>query len=319
MTRIVLKFITHVWLISTIIVTLALGIGRSLHEDEILFWGKLGNKDFDIYRVALNRHLTLPIAQDFTPDTSLTNPVWSPDGQQIAFVSQHVNQQHLQGSIFIADAEGHNRKLLIANLDCVFNLTWSPDGQQIAAISGCYPSSVLMTIDLKQSMTNYLTNNVSDGFVPHWSQDGQQISFRYFENNRNASDIFNINIQNGNITRLAEKLPNGLSPTVSPDGRYIVFAKNIPESNQSLYGIYLYDLANQRTIGLYENEKYITSSIDWSSDSQFIVYAAGSLGDSALLTLDIASCLEQSTSCIPKQVIPIRGQYVDPRWRPNTP
>ena len=319
MTRIVLKLITHVWLISTIILMLVLGIGRTLHEDEILFWGKLGNKDFDIYRIAVNRHLTMPIAQDFTPDTSLTNAVWSPDGQQIAFVSQHVSQQHLQGSIFITDAEGHNRKLLIANLDCVFNLTWSPDGQQIAAISGCYPSSVLMTIDLKQSRTSYLTNNVSDGYAPHWSSDGQQISFRYLENNRNASDIYTINIDTGSIGRLAAKLPSGLSPSVSPDGHYVVFAKTLSGSSQSLYGIYLYDLANQRTIALYENEKYITSSINWSSDSQFIVYAAGSLGDSDLLTLDIATCLEQSTSCIPKQVSLSKGQYIDPHWRPHQP
>src|SRR5262245_61915530 len=142
MTRFLIPLIIRVWLACILLVIVGSGVGHLLSEDEILFWGKLGKNDFDIYRVALNRRLMMPIVQKPAPDSSLTNAIWSPDGQQVAFVSQRVSQQHIQGSIFIADAEGHNRKLLIENLDCVFNLTWSPDGQEIAAISGCYPSSV---------------------------------------------------------------------------------------------------------------------------------------------------------------------------------
>lgn len=319
MTRYLIKLISRVWLACTIIVIFGSGVGHFLREDEIMLLGKSGKTDFEIYRIALNRNLTMPIAHEAALNSSLNNAVWSPDGQQIAFVSQRLNQQHTEGSIYIADADGRNQKLIIANLDCVYNLTWSPDGQQLAVIRGCYPTSVLMTIHLKQETNSYLTNNVSDGYAPHWSPDGQQISFRYSENNRSMSEIYNINIQNGNITRLAANLPNSLSPTISPDGRYVIFVNKLPGSTPYLYSIYLYDLANQQTILLYKNEKYITSSIDWSSDSRFIVYAAGSLDESDLLTLDIATCLEKPKSCIPKQVVLTKGQYVVAHWRPRQP
>jgi Tol biopolymer transport system component len=300
-------------------VLLALGVGRLLHEDEIMFLGQSSAADLDIFRVVLDRHLVLTIPKPSSPGSIITSSVWSPDGQHIAYVSQRIGEQHFQGSIFIADAAGSNPKTLIANLDCVSNLTWSPDRAQIAVISGCYPRSVLMTIDVQQGKTNLLTNNVSENYVPQWSPDGQKISFKYNDGNRNATDVFNIEVQSGNITPLAMMWPSGSSPVASPDGRYVVYAHKLPSSSSKRSGIYVYDSADQRTTLLYDDENFITSPIDWSSDSQFIVYTAGYLTQSDLFTLDITPCLAQTTSCIPQRVIPVTGQYVDPHWRPRQP
>ncbi len=300
-------------------VLLALGVGRFLHEDEIMFLGQSSDIDLDIFRVVLDRHLVLTIPKPSSPGSIITSSVWSPDGQHIAYVSQYANQQHLQGSIFIADAAGDNPKNLISNLDCVSNLTWSPDGSEIAVISGCYPRAVLMTIDVKLGTANLLTNNVSESYAPRWSGDGQQISFKYIDGNRNASEVYTINLLSGNINQLALMWPSGSSPVASPDGRYVVYAHKLSSSSRKRSGIYLYDAADQRTTLLYDDEKFITSPIDWSSDSQSIVYTAGYLTQSDLFTLDIAGCLAKTMSCTPQRVIPITGQYVDPHWRPRQP
>ena len=75
------------------------------------------------------------------------NPIWSPDGQRIAFVSGHIN-------IYVMNADGTNQTRLTdyqeypsSNYGQIGDLVWSPDGKRIAydafgARSGLYVMNV---------------------------------------------------------------------------------------------------------------------------------------------------------------------------------
>jgi dipeptidyl aminopeptidase/acylaminoacyl peptidase len=100
MNRIVLRLINVVALVVVGCVLLVLSVGHMLpQEDEIVFAANLDNTDSEIYRMALDRQLVVPLTRNNTEDSQ---PSWSPDGQEIAFVSDNLGQF----TIFLMDAQG---------------------------------------------------------------------------------------------------------------------------------------------------------------------------------------------------------------------
>jgi TolB protein len=104
-------------------------------------------------------------------------PTWSPNGQQIAFISS--------GKVHVVNADGSNWTKLTDKLECRA-LSWSPDGKRIAFISGntdsseLYIGSELYIMDANGSNLTKLTNLSTTGEFPMsltWSPDGQQIAF----------------------------------------------------------------------------------------------------------------------------------------------
>ncbi len=60
-------------------------------------------------------------------DQYFINASWSPDGQTLAFSSANFN------GIWLADANGQNKRLLTADEAAGFGFSWSPDGRHILA------------------------------------------------------------------------------------------------------------------------------------------------------------------------------------------
>jgi Tol biopolymer transport system component len=99
------------------------------------------------------------------------SPTWSPNGQQIAFIS--ADQVH------VVNADGSNWTKLTDN-EGYRAPSWSPDGQRIAFISGNTDESELYIMDANGSNLTQLTNLSKTGEFPMfltWSPDGQQITF----------------------------------------------------------------------------------------------------------------------------------------------
>ena len=71
-------------------VLLSTSLGHALpQEDEIVYSANLDNTDFEIYRMALDRQLSVVLTRNSAEDSQ---PAWSADGQRIAFVSNSQGQ-----------------------------------------------------------------------------------------------------------------------------------------------------------------------------------------------------------------------------------
>lgn len=163
-----------------------------------------------------------------TPDGALVwdaYPVWSPDGQRIAFTSNRAGQI----AIYLVDAVGGDISRIPGTVD--------PDCQPVSPFAGDVPEAwlpagdVIVTTRMCGTYSGIRLVNPSGEVVGEWenvpgfsqydqvSPDGKQIL--YGARDVVGFPVLNIASLEGSNPRLLQ--PNAWSPRWSPDGRRIVF------------------------------------------------------------------------------------------------
>ncbi len=192
-------------------------------------------------------------------------PVWSPDGTQIAF---HSNRDTI-GDVFVMNIGGSGQTNLTKGRGYDFYPVWVPDRPQIVFLSardggfqfymvntdgsgltmldsGLPPSeltpSQLRNWALTEEYQYYLYDGdswktIQDsgsalGEFPTWSPDGTQIAFH---SNRDGNmEIYVMDANLSELTRLTNNEANDMFPTWSPDGSQIAFHSN-RDGNVEIY------------------------------------------------------------------------------------
>jgi TolB protein len=151
-----------------------------------------------------------------------TDPVWSPDGSEIAFVQD--------GAILAMDSDG--RKLhFLGGPDGVNTITWSPSGACIAAAVGQSPSRIAI-IDVSTKQYSWLQTPTADQYYPAWSPSGNSLVYAQGE----SSSLYLTDLSDNRTRLLADCPPSNctqdLWPAWSPDGSLIAFTRYNGESEQ---------------------------------------------------------------------------------------
>jgi len=136
------------------------------------------------------------------------NPAFSPDGNTIAFYSG--------GGINRMNADGSNQIFLASASDD--KLSWSPDGRKIA-----YTCDGICVVESNGSNSIHLSNDRNDS-APGWSPDGTKIAFT--SNRDNNKEIYVMNVDGSNPTRLTNNSLSDQTPDWSPDGMKLAFSQN---------------------------------------------------------------------------------------------
>ena len=195
MTRLILRTvaITNFGCICLLLIVLAIGHVLVLPDNELLFDANLQTHDSDIYRLDIAHRLMMPVAKNSDVDTE---PVWSPDGQQIAFDSNRAGRY----TIYLMDAQGGNIHPLKDDSTYAYSPAWSPDGRSIAYLTTQFPiSRELMLTDLQSGATRRLTDNREAESSPNWSPDSHHLIFAYNTSNPKYRDIFDLDLQTGDV------------------------------------------------------------------------------------------------------------------------
>lgn len=146
---------------------------------------EVGDRTCDI--LTMNADGSEQINLTNSPTISETNPVWSPDGSRIAFVSDigAFNQD-----IWVMNADGSNLVRVTQQTAWQFGPTWSPGGTQLA-FTRQVPGNLIslqfdiIVIDLTTGVEMDISRPVdfggvlldADEFEPAWSPDGSKIAF----------------------------------------------------------------------------------------------------------------------------------------------
>ena len=148
------------------------------------------------------------------------SPRYSPDGKQIAFVSNRSGSDE----IWVCDSEGKNPvRLTSFRGPLAGSPTWSPDGSQI--LFDCRPegnADIFVVNSSGGSQPRRLTTDPAEDIVPSWSGDGRWI---YFTSNRSGRlQIWKMPAEGGEAIQLT--VHGGFEPVESLDGKWICFAED---------------------------------------------------------------------------------------------
>lgn len=303
-----LRVMERVTLAFVLVVLLALAVGRGLPvEAQIAYAARFGSEQkFDLYLMNVPRQLVIQLTHDTYNHIA---PEWSPDGEQLAFISNRNGFEYL----YLASLNtGDQRPLSFAPVSRSQPL-WSPDGKSILYLSleSGYPA--LTIYDVHTAASRPLLNHDISFYIPDWSPDNQHITFISDRSTYGGLDIFSLDVLSGSIQPYLTTQGHDLSLAWSPDGRYLLYTLDqLPPS------IFLWDTLEQVFLAL-DTPVSPNSVPDWSSDGRMLIYTAfiGG-GDMGIYQLDISNCLPRQQTCTPILLTPLPGIYASPKWRPMT-
>ncbi len=191
---------------------------------------------------------------------SSRDPVWSPNGRQIAFLSDRASRGGLE-DIYVVNRDGGGLRRITRRAVGKAGLAWSPDGKWIAYQASAYIDEVSRDGRRHRRLTGCCAGQ------PDFSPSGQRIVYA------NKGSIHTMRESGSGKTLVASPETADealLAPTWSPDGRRFGFAIGTAEHGEFVtpYLAIIRQQGGPRTklaIG------HLISSTDWSPDGRRIL------------------------------------------------
>ncbi len=207
-----------------------------------------------------------------------TTPVWSPDGQRIAFVRHRGDDTQ----IYIMNADGGSPRPLTTGPGRTASPAWSPDGLQIVFTATRNGVSQIAVMRHDGSRRRDLAPSPRDQRAPAWSPDGRLIAF-LFRTEGGHFDLYVIGADGQNLHQVPTPAP-GIEPEVKeftwlPDGRLAYTNRSGPA--QEAVTVTTVNGAEHRYLGS-------GSAPAWAPDGQRYAFAASHSGAAQIYVQDSA-------------------------------
>lgn len=126
------------------------------------------------------------------------SPLWSPDGDKIAFGSMRTGNLR---QIFVMKSDGSESVNVSGDEGDNTDFSWSPDSRRLVFVSDRTGNSEIFTVRANGEDLVQLTSNSAAEAEPRWSDDGSQILF--FSDASGEGDIFTMNADGSNQRRIS--------------------------------------------------------------------------------------------------------------------
>ena len=221
---------------------------------------------------------------EFNLTGELTNtfaeaPVWSPDGEIIAF--DGVPGSDVLRDVYLVTVSADPEQWQLTTLpgfDCY--PSFSPDGELIVYMSEREKNRDLFIMDLEGNDVRQLTEEAAYDYEPNWSPDGEKIVF--VSRRDGNSEIYVMDQDGSHVVRLTDEPRLDWRPVWSPDGEWIVF-----ESWRTGGG----DIYLMRADGTDLRQLTTSPAEDgnptFSPDGRFIVFHSQRTGNYQLFILEV--------------------------------
>ena len=153
----------------------------------------------------------------FSSPQPLMSPSWSPDKENIAYVSFEEGTSR----IFIQKLSDAERIGIKLEEGINSSPNWSPNGNKLSAVLSKTGNPDVFTYDLESSSWSQLTKHFGIDTEPDWSPNSRKILFT--SNRSGTPQIYEVNVRTKRIKRITFEGTYNARGRYLPDGENIVF------------------------------------------------------------------------------------------------
>jgi dipeptidyl aminopeptidase/acylaminoacyl peptidase len=220
---------------------------------------------------------------------SIGKSAWSPDGKQVAFISNISGRNNL----WLVAAEGGWPAQLTVSSQRQTDPAWSPQGRWIAYTSDTDGNEQwdIFLVSPRDGQVVNLTNTADISEEnPAWSPDGAKLAYSVKAKSSPNYEIDVIEVGSRKITHLTANTPadwSNVSPIWSRDGKWIVFTSQHAAGKDA--NVFVADAATGKAVNLTPHEgEHNFLATDVSADGQTILItsdAGNGYSNAALLNV----------------------------------
>ena len=250
--------------------------------DRVVFASNRAGGSHQLYIAALDGKKLVQLTDDHAENRF---PFWSPDGREIAFVSDRAGPNRV---CVIGCSDWHLRVLEktdpVQDHTVEASLDWRSDGSQVAFIRNNHHS--IRAVNVKTGEIRTIFQGKVGRECDHYSGlCGSRADDRIFFTSQSAAssfdkDIFRLDPDTGQVTQVTDewgRRPYFLSPAASPDRARLVAVREPGPNGQSRHLVLLpSDGAEQRSVLHTRGDS--PANPRWFPDGAAILYSAGHLG-----------------------------------------
>ncbi len=235
---------------------------------------------------------------------------WSPDSQQIAFLSDAAKEGQLQ--LYVSDADGGAPRKLTDVTGFLAAPGWSPDGKTIAILvtenatraAGPLVAETAQTGEIKEAVSEQrlalvdaatgMLRQISppDMYVYEydWSPEGKRFAIISApgsgDNNWYIAQLYTLEAAGGAMKSIFKPSLQIANPAWSPDGQRIAFIAGLMSDEPSVGGdVFIINAAGGELRNLTPNLKASATWLTWTPDGR-VFFGEYVEGDAAFATLD---------------------------------
>lgn len=223
------------------------------------------------------------------------SPVWSPDNEQIAFVSF----ENDRSGIYVQNIRNGQRRLISSKQGINGAPAWSPDGSRLAITLSEAGSPDIYVVDTNTKQIQRLTSDPAIDTEPTWMPDGQSI---IFTSSRSGNpQIYRVSASGGKAQRISFEGDYNAAPSVSSDGNLIAMVNG----DKNRYRIAVHNLKNGETRILTDGT--LDESPSFAPNGSIIIYATKDKGRNLLAAVSADGRVKQTLTLT-------SGEIQEPDW-----